>query len=97
MGQARNRKRRLGPAYGTPEGSNQARPADPTPFTDGDGHVWVTLTRPDGTSETCRIADLVAATFLGPCPAGMELRHGAGGLSDNSVGNLSYQPIEAAE
>ena len=25
MGQARNRKRRLGPAYGTPEGSNQAR------------------------------------------------------------------------
>jgi hypothetical protein len=71
------------------------RPADPVPFTGADGHTYVILTRPDGTSERQRLADLVAATFLGPCPAGMELRHGAGGLSDNSVVNLSYVPIEA--
>ncbi len=73
------------------------RPTDPVPFTGADGHSYVSLTRPDGTSETCRIADLVAATFLGPCPAGMELRHGPGGLADNSVSNLSYQPIVTPE
>jgi hypothetical protein len=72
-------------------------PADPVPFTGADGHSYLILTRPDGTTETCRIADLVAATFLGPCPAGMELRHGPGGLSDNSVANLSYQPIVTPE
>jgi hypothetical protein len=71
------------------------RAADPIPFTGADGHTYVILTRPDGTSERQRLADLVAATFLGPCPAGMELRHGPGGLSDNSLANLSYVPIEA--
>ncbi len=73
------------------------RAADPVPFTGADGHTYVILTRPDGTSERLRLADLVAATFLGPCPAGMELRHGPGGLSDNSVSNLCYQPIVTPE
>ena len=69
-------------------------PADPLPFVQNDGHTYVTFTRRDGTTETRRLADLVAASFLGPCPEGMELRHGPGGTTDNSLQNLSYQPIE---
>jgi hypothetical protein len=109
MGEARNRKRRLGPAYGTPEGSNRSRPygtpegsnrsrpADPVPFVDASGHTCVTLIRPDGTSETRRLADLVAATFLGPCPEDHHLVHGPGGITDNSLPNLSYRAIETPE
>jgi hypothetical protein len=28
------------------------------------------------------------------CPEGMELRHGPGGITDNSLRNLSYRAIE---
>jgi hypothetical protein len=91
---ATTRKRRPGHGFGASEGSNRSRPADPVPFTDDDGHVCVTLIRPDGTTETRRLADLVAATFLGPCPEDHHLVHGPGGTTDNSLQNLSYQPIE---
>jgi hypothetical protein len=96
MGEARKRKHRLGASYGTPQGSN--RPPclpDPIPFIGADGHTYVTLVRPDGETESRRVADLVAAAFLGPCPAGQHLVHGPGGITDNSLKNLSYQPIEA--
>ena len=33
---------------------------------------------------------LVAEAFLGPCPEGMEVRHGPGGKADNKPGNLRY-------
>ena len=33
---------------------------------------------------------LVAAAFLGPCPQGMQVRHGEAGALDNGIGNLCY-------
>lgn len=36
------------------------------------------------------IHKLVALTFIGPCPKGMEICHGPGGHLDNSVENLRY-------
>jgi hypothetical protein len=37
---------------------------------------------------------LVAATFLGPCPSGMECCHGKGGVLDNRLANLYYDTHE---
>lgn len=37
-----------------------------------------------------RVHRLVAAAFIGPCPAGAEVRHGPGGFLDNRVVNLCY-------
>ncbi len=33
---------------------------------------------------------LVTEAFIGPCPPGMEVRHGPGGRKDASLENLSY-------
>lgn len=33
---------------------------------------------------------LVAVSFLGPCPAGLEVCHGPGGMRDNRLVNLKY-------
>lgn len=33
---------------------------------------------------------LVAAAFLGPCPPGMQVRHGDGTRDNNQIGNLCY-------
>lgn len=36
------------------------------------------------------VHQLVCEAFIGPCPEGMEVRHGPNGRSDNSISNLSY-------
>lgn len=39
----------------------------------------------------------VAETFLGPCPAGMEVSHKNGNSHDNRIENLEYLPHRANE
>lgn len=42
-----------------------------------------------------RVHQMVARTFLGPCPVGCHVLHGPNGSSDNSAKNLSYgTPVE---
>ena len=36
------------------------------------------------------VHQLVAETWIGPCPTGQEVCHGPNGVTDNSVSNLSY-------
>lgn len=36
------------------------------------------------------VHQLVAFTFLGPCPPGMEVLHGPAGKHDDSLANLAY-------
>lgn len=38
----------------------------------------------------CLVHRLVAITWLGPIPEGMQVRHGPNGYTDNSVNNLCY-------
>lgn len=52
-------------------------------------YLKTTLYR-DGKGVTCYIHHLVAAAFIGPCPKGMEVRHGPAGRLDNRPPNLSY-------
>lgn len=40
--------------------------------------------------KTVNVHKLVADAFLGPRGVGVEVRHGANGIDDNSVDNLSY-------
>lgn len=42
------------------------------------------------TRNTKYVHRLVAETFIGPCPEGMEVCHGPNGKQDNSVSNLRY-------
>lgn len=51
------------------------------------GHVSVTLGR--GTAGI-PVHQLIAVTFIGPCPSGMEVMHINGDPTDNRVVNLSY-------
>lgn len=53
------------------------------------GHVAVVLQR-EGKSKCRTVHRLVAEAFLGPCPDGCMVLHGANGMSDNSASNLSY-------
>lgn len=46
----------------------------------------------DGKPHTLRLHVLMALTFLGPRPPGHKVCHGPGGLGDDSISNLSYQP-----
>lgn len=43
-----------------------------------------------GKQSTKYVHTLVAEAFIGPRPAGMEVRHGLKGQKDNSLTNLSY-------
>lgn len=56
---------------------------------DKDGHLIVGL-HEGGVRCTRQVHQLVMATWIGPCPEGQEVCHGPKGVSDNSVGNLSY-------
>ena len=56
---------------------------------DKSGHLAVGLWS-QGKQRTLYVHRLVAAAFIGPCPDGQEVRHGANGIGDNSVGNLCY-------
>lgn len=44
----------------------------------------------DGKRKCGPVHRLVAAAFLGPCPEGLQVRHGPGGAYDNRPANLSY-------
>ena len=54
------------------------------------GYLAVSLTRGDGRKTTRTIHSLVAAAFLGPRPAGQEVRHLDGNPLNNTLGNLAY-------
>jgi hypothetical protein len=54
-----------------------------------DGYKLVSLWR-DGRGLSCNVHRLVAAAFLGPCPAGMEVRHLDGDPANNVAANLRY-------
>jgi len=44
----------------------------------------------DGQETSCKVATLVARTFIGPRPPSQHVCHGPDGLTDNSPGNLYY-------
>jgi len=56
---------------------------------DRDGYVEVSLCR-EGRQRTQKVHTLVAASFLGPKPAGTEIAHGDGDKTNCSVDNLRY-------
>jgi hypothetical protein len=56
---------------------------------DRHGYLRVCLSR-SGKHVTPAVHVLVAVAFIGPCPPGMEVRHGPNGQLDNSLANLSY-------
>jgi hypothetical protein len=58
------------------------------------GYLHVLLCSGDGARKTCRIHRLVAETFLGPCPAGMQVRHLNGIARDNRLSNLAYGTLK---
>ena len=53
------------------------------------GHLAVNLSK-KGTTHTITVHQLVAATWIGPCPDGQQVRHGLNGVTDNSISNLCY-------
>ena len=53
------------------------------------GHLGLNLSKA-GKGETVYVHRLVMAAWVGPCPDGCEVLHGAAGITDNFVGNLSY-------
>ena len=56
---------------------------------DGCGRYTVRLSR-DGHPQTHKVHRLVLEAFTGPCPPGMECRHGPGGPLDNRLANLCW-------
>ncbi len=60
-----------------------------TPSPSANGYLKVTLCSPRG-QRTYAVHRLVLAAFRGPCPAGLEARHGPGGKRDNRLVNLAY-------
>lgn len=61
-----------------------------TPETHRTGYVRIRLTSDSGRRSWCDIHRLVSAAFLGPCPAGQQVRHLNGHKADNAVSNLCY-------
>lgn len=54
------------------------------------GHYARVVLRRDGKSVTQYVHRLIALTFLGECPEGLQVCHGPGGNFDNRVSNLRY-------
>ena len=54
-----------------------------------DGYMMVRLRR-NGKHYSIKIHKMVLEAFVGPCPSGLEARHGPNGNLDNSLVNLSY-------
>lgn len=61
-----------------------------SPATDKRGYRGVNLGKRDGRPYFVRIAKLVTAAFLGPCPNGLEVCHNDGNPSNDRVENLRY-------
>ena len=61
----------------------------------GDGTYLIVVLSVGGVHATRTVHSLVAETFLGPKPDGLEVCHGKGGAFDNSVGNLRYDTHRA--
>lgn len=59
------------------------------------GYPLVALTRPGGKKQYAYVHRLVARTFLGECPAGLEVCHGDGSRDNNAVTNLRYDTRQA--
>jgi hypothetical protein len=53
------------------------------------GHLKTNLWK-DNIRHGLYVHRLVSLIWIGPCPDGQEVCHGPNGVSDNSVGNLSY-------
>jgi hypothetical protein len=60
-----------------------------TPSPDSNGYLCYTLSR-DGCSVTKRAHDIAAETFIGPKPAGKQVRHLNGNQRQNRSRNLRY-------
>jgi hypothetical protein len=58
-------------------------------YPDGLGYLYVTLTR-EGAQKRFAVHRLVALSFIGPCPAGQEVRHLDGNSANPSLANLAY-------
>jgi hypothetical protein len=58
-------------------------------FPSGNGYLHVALHK-DGRQKTRYIHKMVAAAFIGRCPAGMEVLHGDGDQTNNHRTNLRY-------
>lgn len=56
---------------------------------DNHGYLQVTLSR-DSKTKTIKVHQLVMRAFVGPCPPGMEVRHGPNGKLDNRLTSLCY-------
>jgi hypothetical protein len=54
------------------------------------GHVAVNLCLGDGTRRRGKVHRLVAEAFIGPIPAGLDVRHLDGNPKNNRVGNLAF-------
>lgn len=55
-----------------------------------DGRLVVSIFVPGRKAVSCKVATLVARTWIGPRPAGQHVCHGPAGLTDNTPGNLYY-------
>jgi hypothetical protein len=62
----------------------------PQPESKARGGYFVVHLRREGKRYSVRVHRLVLAAWVGPCPAGQEVRHGPNGVTDNSVSNLCY-------
>lgn len=69
-----------------------------TPSTDRDGYQFVSLSKPGG-YYPYRVHQLVLSAFVGPCPAGMVIRHFPDrNPTNNNLTNLKYgTPQENAD
>lgn len=56
---------------------------------DPHGYLMVSLSW-NGKVRRCRVHNLVAQAFLGPCPPGLEVNHKDGVKAHLNVGNLEY-------
>lgn len=54
------------------------------------GYVFVALRNADGSRADRQMHRLVLEAFVGPCPPGMETRHGNGVRHDNRLGNICW-------
>lgn len=62
------------------------------PYKEKSGYLKIQL-RKLMVAKTVRVHQLVASAFLGPCPDGLVVAHGANGKSCNHYSNLTYKTI----